>query len=208
MKTRAYFIAIFGLIILLALFIQSRQSPTSLSQPSENTSVNKIDEHHSGHSHDATHMIDESLTTNSHDHDNNDLEQTLLAKERFYTESEIKAMTQEEFVQTLNDIERKLPNISELRKLPDEALHHTPAPIIHAGKEIGLIQEILDIHPSYESKALEFYERCITNKESPTPVRALCLTNLIGINNKNGIETPMKKYPQELIDLAKMIIDI
>lgn len=56
--------------------------------------------------------------------------------------------------------------------------------MLQAGKELCLIKEVIKIHESYEDLAAGFYQICALNNESPTPVRALCLTNLVEIKRK------------------------
>ena len=49
--------------------------------------------------------------------------------------------------------------------------------------KLGLLKEVINAHEDYELEAMEFYKKCAEKEDSPTPVRALCLTNLIEINN-------------------------
>ncbi|MBY0414015.1 MAG: hypothetical protein K2Q18_07610 [Bdellovibrionales bacterium] len=137
-----------------------------------------------------------------------DFEQSLVAGERYYTESEISEMKETQFAELLKSTELKFPKISDLKELPAGALHTTPAPVISAGKDLGLIKEILRAHENYAPLALNFYETCAKNAERPTPVRALCLTNFIEIKKKNGEKVNMKDYPSTLVELTKMITDI
>lgn len=132
----------------------------------------------------------------------------LLDQERIYTEKEIEAMTEEEFRKLLLTVESKLPQISDLKKLPSWALHRTPPPILQAGRELGLLREILKVHESFASEASFFYERCAKENTRPIPVRALCLTNLINYKKKNGIFFDKKEYPEHIVDMAKIITDI
>lgn len=131
----------------------------------------------------------------------------IVTNERFYTESEISEMSEEKFIELLKDIELKMPKISDFKKLPPGALHRTPAPVIEAGKDLGLIKEILAVHEAYERNAVAFYDRCADNKERPTAVRALCLTNLIILKKKNGEAINLKRFPPDLVDLTRMITD-
>ena len=137
-----------------------------------------------------------------------DFDNSVLELERFYTDQEIADMTEEEFTVLVQEIELKFPKLSDIKKLPPGALHRTPAPVLQAGKELGLLKEILKVHESYERVAVGFYERCAKSAERPTPVRALCLTNLVTTKKKNSEKVNLKEYPSELVELTRMITDL
>ncbi len=127
----------------------------------------------------------------------------LITMERQYTEKEIENMNELQFSTLLSDVKRKLPKKSELKNIPAHALHTTPPIIIEAGKNLGLIKEVILIHPEFQKTAIPFYEECAKDNESPTTIRALCLTNLIIINKK----TKLQNYPKEIVDLAKIVTE-
>lgn len=133
---------------------------------------------------------------------------TLLVRERLYTEAEINEMTQEQFIDLLEQTEAKLPTINDIKKLPPGALHRTPAPIMQAGKDLGLLKEVLKVHESYERDAIIFYEKCAKTVERPMPVKALCLTNLIEIKKKNGQKINLSTYPADVVELTKLITEM
>ena len=134
--------------------------------------------------------------------------ESLLAIGPSQTEVEINNMTQSQFTVLLKSTELKLPTIADIKKLPSEAVHHTPAIIMQAGRDLGYIKEILKVHPSYEIEANVFYEKCAKTKEFPKSVKALCLTNLIEIKKKNGEILNLNNYPNDIVELSKLIIDI
>lgn len=136
-----------------------------------------------------------------------DLDDTMLANERIYTQSELDHMTRAEFQHTLLDIKRKLPKLSEIKKIPEAALHHTPSIVLKAGRDISVVAEVTALHPEYEIDALNFYDSCARNPQGVTTVRALCLTNIIEINNKNKQTTDLDIYPKEIVDLSRMVIE-
>ena len=135
-------------------------------------------------------------------------DESLLIRERVYTEAEINEMTEMQFIELLKITESKLPTIADIKQLPSGALHHTPAPIMQAGKDLGLLKEVLKVHESYEREALIFYEKCAKLQERPMAIKALCLTNMIQITKKNGKKLNLAAYPKEMIELTKLIIDI
>jgi hypothetical protein len=152
----------------------------------------------------ADNLKNQSAMTERSDFNN----ENLLEKERFYTESEISNMSEAQFAELLKTTELKLPKLSDLKELPPGALHHTPPPVMQAGKDLGLLKEVLKVHESYESLALGFYEKCAKATDRPTPVRALCLTNLVEIKKKKGEKINIKQYPAQLVELTRMITDI
>lgn len=134
--------------------------------------------------------------------------ENVLMRERFFTEAEINEMTEQQFEDLLKDTERKLPKVSELKKLPAGALHRTPPVVIKAGRDLGVIKEVLRVHESYERVAAPFYKSCAKDDTGVTPVRALCLTNLIEIKKKNGETLNLKEFPNQLIELSKMVTEL
>lgn len=132
----------------------------------------------------------------------------LINQKRIYTEREIALMNESDFAGLLQETQKRLPKRSDLKAIPPGALHRTPPAIIEAGHELGLIKEVLKMHESFEALAVPFYKSCAKDEAGTTPVRALCLTNLIEIKKKNGQDLNMKEYPQNIIDLAKMVTDL
>ncbi len=133
---------------------------------------------------------------------------SILLKPRSYTEAEINQMTIEEFKDLALATEANLPTVNDIRKLPPGALHHVPAPVIQAGKDLGLIKEILIAHPNFTDEANVLYENCSEKDELPQSVRALCLTNLIQNKKAQGIKLNLASYPKEIVELTKLVIDI
>lgn len=132
----------------------------------------------------------------------------VLTLERFYTEAEIKSMTAQGFDELLLDVERRLPTLADIKSVPAGALHRTPETIMLAGKDLGLIKEVLNAHENYSDRALVFYDNCAKNDQRPTPIRALCLTNVVEMKKRFSMHINLKDYPAQVIDLAKMITDI
>lgn len=129
--------------------------------------------------------------------------QPFITRERQYTEKEIEMMSEDQFKDLLRDVKRKLPKKTELKTIPVHALHTTPPVIIEAGKNLGLIKEIIFVHPNYKDKAVNFYEDCAKDELSPTTIRALCLTNLSQLNKY----TNLKNFPKEIVDLSKIVME-
>jgi len=134
--------------------------------------------------------------------------QNVLTAERIYTEQEINTMTEDQFIELTKDTDLRLPKLSEIKKIPPGALHHTPALIIQAGRDLGVLKEVLKVHKSYERDALPFYKSCALRSVIPTPVRALCLTNLIEIKKNNNESINLGEFPDSLTELSRMVSGI
>lgn len=132
----------------------------------------------------------------------------LLTAERFYTEEEIKNTTEIQFAEMLKDTEKRLPTLSDIKQIPSGALHHIPAVVLEAGRNLGAIKEVLKYHPEYEEKAIPLYTECARAENRPTPVRALCLTNLIEVSKKHRLPLDLKTFPPNIVQLTKLVTDM
>ncbi len=153
-------------------------------------------------------IVAKNLLKNQEMVERTDFDNSVINQERLYTETEIANMTESEFVNLLNDISLKLPKLSDIKKIPPQALHRTPPPVLQAGRDLGLIKEIINIHENFQSKTIPFYDECSKNIERPVPVRALCLTNLIIVKKKLGLKFNRQEYSPEILDLAKMVTEL
>lgn len=153
-------------------------------------------------------LIKKNLARQEEAGNNQSAQENVLMRERIYTEAEINEMSEQQFEELLKETERKLPKIADLKKLPAGALHRTPPDVIQAGRDLGVIREVLKVHEAYERVAAPFYNNCAKNNEGVTPVRALCLTNLIEIKKKNGESLNLKEFPNQLIELSRMVTEI
>ena len=156
----------------------------------------------------APQKLSQIIAKNEEMHEVNMQANSVLTMERNFTQDEINRMSENEFKAVLADIERKLPKKSDLKKIPEQALHHTPPVIIEAGRNLGLIKEIIKVHKSYETFALDFYQDCTKNEDNPTTIRAICLTNLVVINRLNGNKFSTDGYPKDIVDLSKIVTDL
>jgi len=145
--------------------------------------------------------------THQENNQNFNTQENLLTKERLYTQEEINSMTEEKFIELLKETELRLPKLSDIKKIPAGALHTTPPQVFQAGRDLGVLKEILKVHESYERDAIGFYKKCAKNSEGSTPVRALCLTNLIELKKKINENINLTEYPNQLRELAKLITD-
>jgi hypothetical protein len=148
--------------------------------------------------------IEKQKELNEENNSSNDI----LTTERIYTGNEINEMSETSFFSLLTETTNRLPKMADIKKIPTEALHHTPEILIKAGRNLGVIKEVLKLHPAYENTALVFYQSCAKDSTVMTSARELCLTNLIEIKKKNKTALNLKDYPDQIVDLAKMVVDI
>jgi hypothetical protein len=153
-------------------------------------------------------IVAQNLAYNQEMVERTDFDNSVINQERLYTENEIANMTEKEFENLLKDVSMKLPKLSDIKKIPPQALHRTPPPVLQAGRDLGLIKEIINIHERYEIKTIPFYDECSKNNERPVPVRALCLTNLVIAKKKLGLKFNRQEYAPEILDLAKMVTEL
>jgi type III secretory pathway component EscV len=132
----------------------------------------------------------------------------LVSQERVYSEIELSQMTENQFSELLKDTQRRLPKLSDIKKIPEGALHHTPELVLEAGRNLGVIKEVLKTHENYEKLAVPFYVECAKNEEGSTPVRALCLTNLIEIHKKIKKPLNLKEFPSQVVELSRLVTDM
>ncbi len=198
-------LAVATLVLLGSLFLRSKKFTQSDDMKSQLTTENEGENRPKGlKAIIAQNLKKQEEMTERKDFDDSDL----LVRERVYTENEINEMTEEQFTALVKETELKLPKLSDIKNLPPAALHRTPAPVMQAGKDLGLLKEVLKVHESYEPIAAKLYQNCAKDAQRPTPVRALCLTDLIQYKKKNGEKINQAEYPANLIDLTKMITDM
>lgn len=190
-------VIIFGLAIILILairqyqpaeekVIQKAQKITSKLQIILNKNIEKI-------------KNKEQAEASSHE---------LLTAERLYTEDEIQNATEAQFAVILNDTEARLPTMKDIKQLPSGSLHHIPALILEAGRNLGVIKEVIKFHPEFEQSVIPLYKNCALSEIRPTPVRALCLTNLIEVSKKNHLSLNLKQFPSHIVELTKLVTDM
>jgi hypothetical protein len=132
----------------------------------------------------------------------------LLTAERIYTEEEIRNTTEQQFYEMLKETEKRLPTLSEIKQVPSGALHHIPPVVLEAGRNLGALKEVFKYHPEYETKAITMYSECAHAENRPMPVRALCLTNLIEVSKKYNLPLDLKSFPNNIVELTKLVTDI
>ncbi len=102
---------------------------------------------------------------------------------------------------------RALPMLVDLKSIPADEAHSTPARIIEAGAALGELEEYLEKKPEEFMAASRFFSDCATGEELPPSVRAMCLHSLR--NNPTqwapGVSAKLEALPSEVVDLEAQL---
>ena len=112
-----------------------------------------------------------------------------------------------ELQQELTAAMEDLPTNTVIQDLPAEETHHTPEPIIKAGKLIGSILQKAESMPERRQQTLRFCVSCAENEELVDSVRALCWNSLMTKITSWKIFVPISnaKVPQHIKSLASKL---
>lgn len=111
------------------------------------------------------------------------------------------------FEDYIEDTVKNLPSLKQLQKLDEEKTHHTPAMIMETGLRLGKIKKQVKLNEEFGPKAISFYKTCASDKDGVTPVRGLCLANLIYMKKQKGEEVDLSAYPENVMSLAKKAME-
>ena len=112
-----------------------------------------------------------------------------------------------ELTNEIGKAKRALPMLSDLKSIPADEAHSTPARIIEAGAALGELEEYLEKKPEEFMAASRFFSDCASGTELPPSVRAMCLHSLR--NNPTqwapGVSAKLEALPSEVIDLEAQL---
>ncbi|MFT6071174.1 MAG: hypothetical protein ACJAT2_001446 [Bacteriovoracaceae bacterium] len=123
-------------------------------------------------------------------------------------ESEIEKWTLPVFKSYINETYKTLPNLKDARGLKDEEVHQNPKLVMDAGLRLGSIKKQIKLNSDFEEEGMKFYDKCALKKDGLTPVRALCLANLVYMKNQKGEDFELEKYPEKVKDLAQKALEL
>ncbi len=123
-------------------------------------------------------------------------------------ESEVEKWTLPVFKSYVNDTFKTLPNLKDARGLKDEEVHQNPKLVMDAGLRLGSIKKQIKLNSEFEEEGMKFYDKCALKKDGLTPVRALCLANLVYMKNQKGEDFELEKYPEKVKDLAQKALEL
>jgi len=107
----------------------------------------------------------------------------------------------------IQKVRKALPSLAELRNLPSDEVHGTPAKIIEAGAALGELEEYLERRPEEFPEASRFFSDCAVGSEFPSSIRAMCLHSLR--NNPSqwapGVSAKLEALPSEVTDLEAQL---
>lgn len=125
-------------------------------------------------------------------------------------QQELKIWNHAEFEKLTQKTLQELPVLNDFKKLSQREVHHTPEIIGLAGDKLGLVAEVFDAHPEFAPEAQKFYFKCLSRKDLPASIRALCLANHRNLRVSKG-ESPewrveeTRTTSQEVRDLADQV---
>lgn len=113
-----------------------------------------------------------------------------------------KKWTVDKFINFAQKTIETMPTKATLSSLSAKEVHHTPEVIIKSGRRLGTLKAQLKLNSEFIPEAIRFYEECSTLESSPTPIRAICLANLVYLKEKDGELVDGSIYPKKVVDLA------
>jgi hypothetical protein len=87
-------------------------------------------------------------------------------------------VTAEQFAKKVETTLENLITVEQYRAAAMKNVHTTPREMIQAGAQIGDIAEMMEENPEFLEQGMQFYEKCMEGNTYPTPIRALCYSNL------------------------------
>jgi hypothetical protein len=112
------------------------------------------------------------------------------------------------FTSYVEDTYKSLPNLEAARGLKDEEVHRNPKLVMDAGLRLGSIKKQIKLNIEFEEEGMKFYDKCAQKEDGLTPVRALCLANLVYMKNQKGEDFKLDKYPKKVRELAKKALEL
>ncbi|MBT3586117.1 MAG: hypothetical protein HN509_14520 [Halobacteriovoraceae bacterium] len=102
----------------------------------------------------------------------------------------------------------KMPLKKNIRKNSHGEVHSIPEATMEAGRQLARLKKILLKRPEFIPQGLKNYYQCANQNDIPTSIRALCLTNFVQFKRQIGESVDMKKYPKDVVRLAKLALEI
>jgi len=150
--------------------------------------------------------VDHTIKADMHVHSDKDHSHVIkVTKDGVQNQSEIWETTF--FNNYLDETLSSLPTLKDLENLKNKDVHHDPEFVMEAGLRLGKIKKQVKLNKDFAPKAIEFYTNCANKKESFTPIRGLCLANLMIMKKEEGVEVDTSKFPKAVVDLAKKAME-
>lgn len=120
-----------------------------------------------------------------------------LRTEHFNSKKEFKAFTQE--------VMHAFPTITDLHHYKHDQVYFTPEIIIHAGIQLGQVEESLNLNPDLISEGIYFFKDCAQKHHLPIQIRALCFAKLTKFTEFNDHQQLHLDVSDEVKELASQI---
>ncbi len=190
--------ALFAVVFLLNK--PKPEPPASSEQTSEQTP-----EQHEGHVHDSQ-SVDNSITAGMQVHKGSNQAPVIkVTKDGVQSESE--KWETKFFNNYLDETLVSLPSLKDFENLKNKDVHHDPEFVMESGLRLGKIKKQVKLNRDFAPKAIEFYTNCANKKDGFTPIRGLCLANLITMKKEEGVEVDTSDYPSAVVELAKKALE-
>lgn len=112
------------------------------------------------------------------------------------------------FTSYVEETFKTLPNLESARGLKDEEVHRNPKLVMDAGLRLGSIKKQIKLNSEFEEEGMKFYDKCAQKEDGLTPVRALCLANLVYMKDQKGEDFELEKYPEKVKELAQKALEL
>ncbi len=116
-----------------------------------------------------------------------------------------KRLSTEEFRTMTAKVAKDLPTKKSVQGISEKDAHTLPAPMVEAGRQLGLIAQAVANEPSLANDAYLFYEKCAGSDQYLDAVRALCFSNYKGYGSKLGLAVRNEVAPAKIRELAERL---
>lgn len=117
-------------------------------------------------------------------------------------------LSEQEFHEGLQDILQQIPKKGLVKKEDEDKVHHIPDFLIHVGKRLGGIKNIIEKQPELAPIALDFYYKCAKENSSLNSIRALCYVNIVELSQSTSKQVNTDGISPEVIELANNILEL
>jgi hypothetical protein len=116
--------------------------------------------------------------------------------------------TDPEFTQLLDKTYASLPRTTDLRRLSSDEAHVTPKALVDAATGLGELLEAGETSSQKRPLVMEFLQRCTSDFELSTALRAVCLSRSIQLVKswKVGPLADLDSIPPTVLNLASRLM--
>lgn len=112
-----------------------------------------------------------------------------------------------EFQKIIFETEKLIPTIIEVEGVFDKNVQTIPFEYFQVAENLRQLDGLAKDNKELLTKVMAFNERCALNERSSKIVRALCLTHYGHAAKKQNKKVDWEKFPNDVKDLAKLILE-